>query len=133
VTAAGRVAPTKETSVGELQGIVRFRFDDAAKVEEFKRISAECLEIVQTSDDGTLQYDTYFNEDETESIVLERFRDEDALILHSQNMAPLMESIMATGSVSGELLGDLSDELRAQMAGGPVGLFTLYQALESTR
>jgi quinol monooxygenase YgiN len=114
--------------VGELQGIVRFTFHPG-KVEEFKRLSAECLEIVQAKDEGTLQYDTYFNGDESEAIVLERFRDSDALVLHSQNMAPFMESIMATGSVSGELLGDLSDELAAQMAGSPVGLFTLYQAL----
>ena len=114
--------------MGELQGIVRFRFH-AGKVEEFKRLSAECLEIVRAKDVGTLQYDTYFNDDESESIVLERFRDSDALILHGQNMAPLMASIMATGSVSGELLGDLSEALRAQMADSPVGLFTLYQAL----
>jgi quinol monooxygenase YgiN len=114
--------------MSELRGIVRFRFHPD-KVEEFKRLSAECLEVVKAKDDGTLQYDTYFNEDESECIVLERFRDADALILHSQNMAPFMESIMATGDVSGELLGDLSDDLRAQMAGSPVGLFTLYQAL----
>ena len=114
--------------MGELRGIVRFRFH-AGKVEEFKRLSAECLEIVRSKDVGTLQYDTYFNADESESIVLERFRDSDALILHGQNMAPLMESIMATGTVSGELLGDLSEGLRDQMAGSPVGLFTLYQAL----
>jgi hypothetical protein len=44
-------------------------------------------------------------------------------------MAPFMESIMATGTVSGELLGDLSEELQAQMAGSPVGLFRLYQSL----
>jgi quinol monooxygenase YgiN len=114
--------------MGELQGIVRFTFH-ADKVEEFKRLSAECLEIVRAKDEGTLQYDTYFNDDESECIVLERFRDSGALILHGQNMAPLMESIMATGKVSGELLGDLSEELRGQMAGSPVGLFTLYQAL----
>jgi len=114
--------------MGELRGIVRFRFH-ADKVEEFKRLSAECLEIVRSKDAGTLQYDTYFNADESECIVLERFRDSDALILHSQNMAPFMESIMATGTVSGELLGDVSEELRAQMADSPVGLFTLYQAL----
>lgn len=113
--------------MGELQGIVRFRFH-AGKVDDFKRLSAECLEIVRSKDVGTLQYDTYLNADETESIVLERFRDADALILHSENMAPLMESIMATGTVSGELLGDLSDELRARMAESPVGLFTLYQS-----
>ena len=114
--------------MSELRGIVRFTFH-VDKVEEFKRLSAECLEIVRTKDEGTLQYDTYFNDDESECIVLERFRDSDALILHGQNMAPLMESIMATGTVSGELLGDLSEELREQMADSPVGLFTLYQAL----
>ena len=115
--------------MGELQAIVRFTFH-ADKVEDFKRLSAECLEIVRTKDAGTLQYDTYFNEDESESIVLERFRDSDALILHGQNMDPFMDSIMATATVSGELLGDLSEELQAQMDGSPVGLFTLYQALE---
>ena len=114
--------------MGELQGIVRFTFH-AGMVEEFKRLSAECLEIVRAKDAGTLQYDTYFNDDESECIVLERFRDSAALILHGQNMAPLMESIMATGTVSGELLGDLSEAIRAQMADSPVGLFTLYQAL----
>jgi quinol monooxygenase YgiN len=114
--------------MGELQGIVRFTFHDGM-VDEFKRLSAECLDVVRTKDVGTLQYDTYFNADESESIVLERFRDSDALILHSENMVPFMESIMATGTVSGELLGDLSEELRAQIAGSPVGLFTLYQRL----
>jgi quinol monooxygenase YgiN len=94
VKLAGAV-PTKETVMGELQGIVRFTFH-ADKVDEFKRLSAECLEIVRTKDVGTLQYDTYFNDDESQCIVLERFCDSDALILHGQNMAPLMESIMAT-------------------------------------
>ena len=81
----------------ELQGIVRFTFH-TGMVDEFKRLSAECREIVRAKDDGTLQYDTYLNDDESEAIVLERFRDSDALILHGQNMAPLMESIMATGT-----------------------------------
>jgi quinol monooxygenase YgiN len=71
----------------ELQGIVRFTFH-AGMVDEFKRLSAECLDIVRAKDVGTLQYDTYFNDDESQAIVLERFRDSDALILHGQNMAP---------------------------------------------
>ncbi len=112
----------------ELQGIVRFTFH-AGMVEEFKRLSAECLEIVRSKDVGTLQYDTYFNDDESQAIVLERFRDSDALILHGQNMAPLMEAIMATGTVSGELLGAPNEQLRTQLAGSPVGVFALYQSL----
>ena len=112
----------------ELQAIVRFQFHDG-DVEEFKRLSAECMEIVRAKDSGTLQYDTYFNDDETECIVLERFRDADALILHSENLAHLMEPIMATGSVSGELLGELSPELRAKMDGSPVGLFAPWATM----
>jgi quinol monooxygenase YgiN len=108
----------------ELQAIVRFRFHDG-DVEEFKRLSVQCMEIVRTKDTGTLQYDTYFNDDETECIVLERFRDSDALIQHGENLAHLMDAIIATGSVSGELLGELSAELRARFASdGPVQLFT---------
>lgn len=44
--------------MGELQGVVRFTFHPG-QVEEFKRLSAPCLEIVRAEDMGTLQYDTY--------------------------------------------------------------------------
>ena len=88
------------------------------------------MEIVRTQDVGTLQYDTYFNDDETESIVIERFRDSEALIQHSENLAHLMDAITATGEVFGELLGDLSAELRARFtAGGPVQLFTPWSRM----
>ena len=114
----------------ELQGIVRFRFHEG-KVEEFKRLSAECMEIVRTKDTGTLQYDTFFNHDETECIVLERFRDSDALIQHAENLAHLNDAIIATGeTVSGELLGDPSPDLAAKFdPDGPVGLFRPWSRL----
>jgi quinol monooxygenase YgiN len=113
----------------ELQAIVRFRFHDG-NVEEFKRLSAQCMEIVRAKDSGTLQYDTYFNDDETECIVLERFRDSDALIQHGENLAHLMDAIIATGSVSGELLGDPSAEVRANISGdGPVQLFVPWSRM----
>jgi quinol monooxygenase YgiN len=112
----------------ELQGIVRFTFHPGM-VDEFKRLSAECLEIVRAKDVGTLQYDTYFNADESRAVVLERFRDSEALVLHSRNMAPLMDAIMATADVSGELLGNVGSQLREQLDGSPVGLFALYQSL----
>ena len=114
----------------ELQAIVRFRFRDG-NVEEFKRLSVQCMEIVRHQDTGTLQYDTFFNDDETECIVIERFRDSDALIQHGENLAHLNDAIIATGSsVSGELLGDLSPELRARFGpDGPVQLFTPWSRL----
>ena len=113
----------------ELLGIARFKFREG-KVEEFKRLSAQCMEIVLAQDTGTLQYDTYFNEDQSEAVVIERYRDSQALIEHSEHLAAFMEPIIATADVDGELLGDLSPELRAKMTdGGPPQLFTLYQSM----
>ena len=113
----------------ELQSIVRFRFHEG-QLEEFKRLSAECLEIVRSKDPGTLQYDTFFNEDQTEAIVLERFRDLESLLQHGENIGEeMMARIVATGECHGELLGDVPDEVRADLAGGPVQVFLPFQAL----
>ena len=114
--------------MSELRGIGRFKFH-GGKLEEFKRLAAQCMEIVRTKDTGTLQYDIYFNDDQSECIVLERYRDSEALIEHAANLGNLGEAIFATGWVSSELLGEPSAELRAQMAGSEVPLFTLYQSM----
>jgi quinol monooxygenase YgiN len=117
-------------AVSELRGIARFKFHEG-KFEEFKRLSAQAMEIVRTRDTGTLQYDTYFNEDQSECIVLERFRDSEALIEHAAHLADLMEPILATASVvHGEVLGEPSPVLRAKLAGSEVPvLFMPFQLM----
>jgi|SRR3989442_16025325 len=97
-------------AVRELQGIARFKFHEG-KLEAFKRLSARAMEIARTKDTGTLRYEIYFNEDQSECIVLERYRDSEALIEHSA------------------CLGEPSAELRALLAGSPVQLFTPYLSL----
>jgi len=114
--------------MGELQGIARLRFQED-KVEEFKRLTAQCMEIVRTQDTGTLQYEVYFNDDQSECVVLERYRDSEALIEHAEHLGALMGATIATGSVSGELLGEPSAELRARLDEAGVRVFTLYQSL----
>jgi hypothetical protein len=87
------------------------------------------MEIVRTKDTGTLQYETYFNDDQSECIVLERYRDSEALIEHFAHIGDLMEAIVATGSVSGEVLGEPSAKLRAQIADSEVRLFAPLQSM----
>jgi quinol monooxygenase YgiN len=116
--------------MSELQGIARFKFHEG-KLEEFKRVAAQCMEIVRTQDTGTLQYAVYFDADESECIVLERYRDSQALIEHAEHIGNLNEAIGATGDVSGALLGEPSAELRANLADGPVRLFTPYLSMET--
>ena len=116
--------------MSELVGIARFRFHEG-KLEEFKRLSAQAREIVRTKDTGTLQYDVYLNDDQSECVVLERFRDSEALIEHAENLGDLTEAVLATVSVvHGELLGEPSAELRTKLAGSEVPhLFTPYQSM----
>jgi hypothetical protein len=87
------------------------------------------MEIVRAKDTGTLQYDIYFNDDQSDCIVLERYRDSEALIGHAAHLGDLGEAIFAMGRLSGELLGEPSAELRAKMAGSGVRLFTPYQSM----
>jgi quinol monooxygenase YgiN len=114
--------------VTELHGIARFTIHDG-KLDEFKRLSARCMEIVRTQDTGTLNYDLYFNDDESECIVYERYRDSASLLEHTEHLGDLIEAILATGSVSGELLGEPSAELRARIADSDVRLFTPFLSL----
>jgi quinol monooxygenase YgiN len=115
-------------AVSELQGLARFKFHEG-QLEEFKRLSVQCMEIVRTKDTGTLRYDIYFNDDQSEAMVHERYSDSEALIEHTAHLGDLGEAILATGSVAGELLGEPSAELRAKLADSPVRLFTPFLSM----
>jgi quinol monooxygenase YgiN len=109
--------------VGEIQGIARFEFH-RGKLDEFKRLAAEGVAIVRAKDIGTLQFEVYLSDDQSEGIVLERYRDSEALIEHGANFGDLGQAILATGTASSALLGAPSADLRAMLTGSPVRLFT---------
>ncbi len=118
---------TKKSS--ELLGIARFKIHEG-KLGEYKRLSAEAMEIVRTKDTGTLQYDVYFNDDESECMVIERYRDSEAAMQHAANLGDLFGAVIAIVSViHGEVLGEASPELRANLADGPVRLFKPFLSM----
>jgi quinol monooxygenase YgiN len=114
--------------LSEIKGVARFKFHEG-KVEEFKRLSAQAMDIVRAKDTGTLQYEIYFNEDQSECVVYERYRDSQAVIEHGAHVGHLNEAIFATGSVSSELLGEPSAELTAMIAGSGVPLFRPFLSM----
>ena len=113
----------------EIEGIARVKFHPG-KVEEWKRLSEEAMEIVRTRNSGTLQYEIFFNEDESEAVVFERYRDADAAIEHFSNISHLMEAIMATASVTGEVLGTPNAKMKKELAKGGPTLFTPWLSLQ---
>jgi quinol monooxygenase YgiN len=113
-------------TVSELLGIARFKFHEG-KLEEYNRLSVQAMEIVRTKDTGTLQYDIYYNDDQSECIVVERYRDSEALIEHMANLGDLGGQSLRRSPFHGEVLGEPSAELRANLADSPVQLFTPHQ------
>lgn len=112
----------------EIQGIARLKIHPG-KLEEFKRLSAKCMELVRTKDKGTLQYESYLNADESECLVLERYRDSQALLDHFRNMGETMGEMFQVCTGSGEVCGMVSPELRKALAEAPVRIFTPFQSL----
>ena len=112
----------------EIKGIARVRFFPG-KLKEWKRLTEQAMEIVRTRDTGTLQYEIFFNEDESEAIVFERYRDADAALEHFSNIGHLMEPIMATASVTGEVLGTPNAKMKEMLGTGEPKLFTPWMAM----
>ena len=111
-----------------LQGIARCKFH-GGQLEEFKRLAAQAMEIVRYKDTGTLQFEVSFNDDQSECIVLERYRDSQALIEHAEHFGDLGQALFRAGWVSGELIGEPSAELKAMMASSGIRVFTPFLSL----
>jgi len=113
----------------EIQGIGRLKIHDG-KREEFKRVASQFMQVVRTKDTGTLQFELYLNEDQTECLVLERYRDVQSLLAHHNNIGGLMESLLKTCSPgTSEVCGTATPELIKALHGSPVRLFSPYQPL----
>ena len=115
--------------MGELIGIARFRFHPGM-VEEYKRLSAQAMDIVRAKESGTLEYSVYFNADESEAVVVERFTSSEALLEHGANMSEISPAVLATATVEGELLGEPNDEIRANLTGPEPQLYTPWLTLK---
>ena len=117
--------------MSELLGIARFRFREG-KREEYLRLSEQAMEVVRTTEPGTLQYDLYLNGDQSECMFIERYRDSEAAMAHAANLGDMFAAVLATVDVvHGELLGEPSAELREKLAGSDVpALFTPYRSME---
>jgi hypothetical protein len=99
-------------------------------LEEWKRLTEQAMEIVRTKDTGTLQYEIFFNAAESEAIVFERYRDADAALEHFANIAHLMEPLMGTATITGEVLGTPNAEMRKNLTGDQPKLFTPWLTID---
>jgi quinol monooxygenase YgiN len=114
----------------EIKGVARARIRPG-KLEAYKRLCDEAMEIVRTKDTGTLQYEIFFNDDESEAIVFERYRDIDAAMEHFANISHLMAPLIETAEVTGEVLGKPSP--RMQLGNGGPNLYTPWRVFQDLK
>ena len=114
--------------MNEIQGIGRLKIHDG-QLEAFKRVAFQFMQVARTKDTGTLQYELFFNSDQTECIVLERYRDAQSMLEHAKNVGGLMDALIKTCTAVSEVCATPTPELIKAFAGAPVRLFTHYLTL----
>jgi hypothetical protein len=95
----------------ELQITATFPTIAAADLDEFKKLIAQGVEITR-GESGTLQYEWFFNEDETRCLVRETYADSNAVLTHMGNMGNVLgQMVEKGGGLEVEVFGSPSAEL----------------------
>ena len=99
----------------------------------FKQLAEQALAIA-TSEPGVLQYDWFFNADETTSAVRETYRNSDALLDHIANANEVFGKLVEmSGACDLEMFGTPSAELVTATAELPFSMFpSLFQGKEDS-
>jgi quinol monooxygenase YgiN len=122
------IQPENKTYMNELQVTARLKIHEG-KLNEFKYLAAQCLIAVKEREPGAMQYDWFFNDDNTEYVVRERYVDSSAVFAHLGNIGELLGKVLLVADMSLEVFGNPSQELRAAIAAMNPKIYPFYQGL----
>jgi len=111
-----------------LQVTARLKIHEG-KLSEFKELAAQCRVAVREREPGALQYDWFFNDDNTECVVRERYFDSGAVFAHLGNVGELLGKLLQVSDLSVEVFGNPSGELRTAIAGMNPKIYSFFQGL----
>ena len=99
------------------------------KLEEFKALAAQCMRTVREQDPGTLQYDWFLNEAQTECVVRETYIDSESVLKHMANLGATMGAILAVCDWTFEVFGSPSPELVKAAASLSPKVYSPFQSI----
>ncbi len=114
--------------MNKIQLIARFKLHEG-KVQDFKAVAKECLIVIKEKDKGVMHYDWFFDEKETECVVVELYKDSAAVLDHVGLIGELLGKAMAMSDFSGEVYGNASDALKGALAGLNIKMYKYFQGL----
>jgi quinol monooxygenase YgiN len=83
------------------------------KLDEFKDVAVMFIERVKSSEPNTLSYDWFLNDDKSRCVILERYKDSEALMVHLANIRNLYGPLFEVAEISRvQVFGDPSEEVR---------------------
>jgi hypothetical protein len=96
-------------------------------LDEFKRLAGEALEIT-ANDPGALQYDWFFNADESKCVIRETYADSEAVLTHLGMVGDLLGQLIEVGGgIEIEVFGDPSDTLLEATAALQPTIYSYFQ------
>jgi hypothetical protein len=105
-------------------------FPNIAKenLDEFKRTASEAVGVT-ANEPGTLQYDWFFNADETKCVVRETYASSEAVLAHLGNVGEILGPIVQLGGgLELEFFGNPSDELLQALKAFEPAVYTHFQS-----
>ncbi|UCD60201.1 MAG: hypothetical protein JSV59_09945 [Flavobacteriaceae bacterium] len=115
--------------MGNIQITARFLIHEG-KVEEFKSMAMQCMNIVREKEkDTTLQYDWYFNEGNDECVVRETYTDSNAMLTHIANVGEFLGKFLELSDFYPEIYGSPSEEFMNAVSGMNPKLYSFYQGI----
>ena len=112
----------------ELQVTARIKIE-ADKFKKFEATAKACMRVAREIDTGTLQYDWFLNENRTECVVRERYRDSEAALEHVANLGATIRKDLQEAEMSLEFYGEASAKLIEAAKGGNVTFYKIYQSI----
>jgi quinol monooxygenase YgiN len=81
----------------------------AGKVDEFKKIAQELLEVVKEKEPNTLRYQWYFNKDQIKSYLVEEYPNAAAVRVHVIHVGIVIPKLLKISKISSStVLGKLN-------------------------
>ncbi len=97
------------------------------KLEEFKALAAQCMQLVRANEPGALEYSWFLNQDQTQCVVRETYKDSDAVLAHIGNVGQTLAALGEVADWTFEIYGTPSTELVQATAAMPLKIYTPFQ------
>lgn len=119
---------SREQPVSTIHAVARFKIHPG-QGDEFKCYAAECMQAAATLDRDTLAYEWYMDPAKTQCVVIEAYKDGNALLEHTRNGGRHVGKLLKLSEVALNMFADPSADVLAALKAMPITLFKRLQGL----